>query len=84
METRKTKLGVDHLDMLTSINNLAVTWKGSGKETEAISLIEECIRLGKGVLGLNYLYYILSCITLDIWKAEQEDIILLVYSPIDR
>jgi hypothetical protein len=43
IETRKKKLGADHPFTLISINNLAFTWKGTGKETEAIRLIEECI-----------------------------------------
>jgi hypothetical protein len=43
METSKKKLGADHPDILTSINNLAFIWKGIGKEAEAIILIEECI-----------------------------------------
>ncbi|KAL8864323.1 MAG: hypothetical protein Q9198_009940 [Flavoplaca austrocitrina] len=45
METRKTKLGMDHPDTLTGMNNLAFTWKGSGKEIEAVRLMEECIQL---------------------------------------
>lgn len=30
METSKKKLGVDHPDTLTSMNNLSFTWKGTG------------------------------------------------------
>jgi hypothetical protein len=80
METRKKKLGVDYSDTLTSINNLAFTWKGTSKETEAVRLMEECVQLQKRVLGLNYSHFILSCTALDIWKAEQEDVVLLVQS----
>jgi Tetratricopeptide repeat len=32
METRKKKLGADHPDTLTSINNFAFTLKGIGRE----------------------------------------------------
>ena len=45
METRKTKLGVDYPDILTGMNNLAFTWKGIGKEIEAVRLMEECVQL---------------------------------------
>jgi hypothetical protein len=43
METSKAKLGMDHLNTLTSMNNLAFTWKGNGKENEVVRLIEECV-----------------------------------------
>jgi len=43
METYKKKLGVDYLNTLTSINNLAFTQKGTSKKTEAVRLIEECV-----------------------------------------
>jgi hypothetical protein len=78
METSKTKLGVDHPDTLTSMANLAFTWKGSGKEIEAVRLMEECVRLRKRILGVNHPYSISSCTALDKWKAEQEDVALLI------
>jgi hypothetical protein len=74
----------DHPDTLTSINNLAYTWKGTGKETEAIRLMEECVQLQKRVLGLNHPHSISSCTALDTWKAEQEDVVLSVQSIEDR
>ena len=43
IETRKKKLGANHPDTLTSMNNLVFTWKGTGKETEAVRLIKECV-----------------------------------------
>jgi Tetratricopeptide repeat len=39
-EMSKKKLGADHPDTLTSMNTLAFTWKGTGKETEAVRLME--------------------------------------------
>ncbi|KUJ10971.1 uncharacterized protein LY89DRAFT_253247 [Mollisia scopiformis] len=78
METRKTKLGVDHPDTLTSMNNLAFTWKGSGKEIEAVRLMEECVQLRKRILGVNYPDSISFCTALNTWKAEQEDVALLI------
>ncbi|KAJ5128088.1 hypothetical protein N7448_008867 [Penicillium atrosanguineum] len=37
METRKTKLGEDHPDTLTSMANLAFTWKSSGHDAKAVN-----------------------------------------------
>ncbi len=62
--------------MLTSMNNLAFTWKGNGKEIEAVRLMQDCVRFRKRVLGLDYLHSILFCRALDTWKAEQEDVAL--------
>jgi hypothetical protein len=73
METRKTKLGADHPSMLTSMNNLAPTWKGAGKGNEAIRLMEECVQLRKRVLGFNHPDTLSSCRALATWKAEQDD-----------
>jgi hypothetical protein len=78
METRKKKLGADHPSTLTNMNNLAFTWKGTGKETEVIRLMEECVQSQKLVLGLNHPDTLLSCRALAIWKAEQDDVVLLV------
>ena len=83
METRKKKPGTDHPDTLKSMNNLAFMWKGTGRETEAIRLMEECIQLRKRVLGLNHPHSISSCIALDTWKAEQEDVVLSAQSTED-
>jgi hypothetical protein len=75
METRKTKLGVDHPDTLTSMNNLAFTLKGNGKEIKAIRLMKDCVRFRKRVLGLDHPHSISSCRALDTWKAEQDDVV---------
>ena len=83
METRKTKLGVDHLDTLTSMINLAFTLKGNGKEIEAVRLMEDYVRFRKRVLGLDHLYSISSYRALDTWKAEQDNIVSSVQSSID-
>jgi hypothetical protein len=54
METSKTKLGADHPDTLTSMNNLAFTWKGQGRDKEALTLIEECVIARTRMLGTNH------------------------------
>ena len=65
------------------MKNLAFTWKENGKEIEAVRLMEDCVRVWKRVLGVNYLHSISSCTALDAWKAEQEDIVLSIQSPAD-
>ncbi|KAH8675242.1 hypothetical protein BX600DRAFT_507495 [Xylariales sp. PMI_506] len=42
LETKKTKLGVDHPDTLTSMENLAYTWQSRGHHEKALALIEQC------------------------------------------
>ena len=66
IKTCKTKLGVDYPNTLISINSLAFTLKGNGKEIKAIRLIKDYIRFRKRVLRLNYLYSILSYKALNI------------------
>jgi hypothetical protein len=66
------------------MNNLAFTWKGSGKEIEAVKLMEECVRLRGRILGLNHPHFISSCRALHLWKAEQDDVVLSIHSTGDR
>jgi pentatricopeptide repeat protein len=54
IETRKTKLGVDHLDTLASINNLAVTYGKQGRWDEAESLFVQVIETRKTKLGVDH------------------------------
>ena len=72
IETSKKKLGADHPDTLNSMSNLAFTLKGTGRETEAIRLMEECVQSQKRVLGLDHPDTISSGTALGAWKAEQE------------
>jgi hypothetical protein len=72
LESRKKKLGVDHPDTLISMDNLAFAWKGTGRETEAVRLVEECVQSQKRVLGLNHPHTISSGTALNAYKAEQE------------
>ena len=46
METRKTKLGADHPDTLTSMNNLTFTCKSQGRHADALALMKDCAQLG--------------------------------------
>ncbi|KAK3328706.1 hypothetical protein B0H66DRAFT_596327 [Apodospora peruviana] len=54
METRKTKLGADHLDMLTSIANLASTFWNQGRWEEAEKLFVQVMETRKTKLGADH------------------------------
>jgi hypothetical protein len=54
METFKKKLGVDHPDTLTSIANLAFTWKAQGRCAEAVVLIRQCVQQRQRVLKVSH------------------------------
>jgi hypothetical protein len=44
METMVRVLGEEHPSMLTSMNNLAFTWKERGRNVEAVKLMHECVQ----------------------------------------
>ena len=48
METSKTKLGADHPDTLTSMANLAFTWKSTGQHGKAIDMLRTCVLKQQG------------------------------------
>jgi len=54
MEMSKKKLGADHLSTLTSMINLAFTWKGQCRVEEAIRLMDECVSSRARVLGARH------------------------------
>jgi hypothetical protein len=54
METRKRVLGLEHPSTLTSMNNLAFTWKEQGRDTDAFGLINQCVQLRARVLGVKH------------------------------
>ena len=51
METRKRVLGEEHLDTLTSIGNLASTYRNQGRWKEAEELEVQVMETRKRVLG---------------------------------
>ena len=53
VELRKWVLGIEHPDKLNSINNLAFIWKGYGRDTEALNLMEECVASRTRILGTD-------------------------------
>ena len=48
---RKAKLGPDHPDTLSSMNNLALAYKAAGRLSDALPLHEETLKLRKAKLG---------------------------------
>ncbi|KAL2782474.1 hypothetical protein BJX66DRAFT_320644 [Aspergillus keveii] len=70
METSKTKLGADHPDTLTSMANLAFTWKSSGYNTRALGLLKDCLAKQNQVLGLNHPDTISNSQILLEWETE--------------
>jgi hypothetical protein len=80
METLKKKLGADHPSTLTSINTLAYTWKGQGRDVEAVKLMSECVQLRCLVLGASHPDYMASLETLARWGAEQVEVSSLSFN----
>ncbi|KAH8889893.1 hypothetical protein GQ53DRAFT_651431, partial [Thozetella sp. PMI_491] len=68
METRKTKLGAEHPDTLTSMNNLALTWKSLGRTADALALMEGCVQACQRVLGFQHPNTKISMATLEEWN----------------
>ncbi len=54
METRKTKLGADHPDTLTSMANLASTFWNQGRWEEAEKLFVQVMETRKTKLGADH------------------------------
>ncbi|KAK0745454.1 hypothetical protein B0T18DRAFT_409481 [Schizothecium vesticola] len=69
MEKSKTKLGADHPDTLTSMNNLAITWKGQGRHADALALMEDCAQARRRVLGEEHPYTLSTLATVATWSS---------------
>jgi hypothetical protein len=67
VETRVRVLGSEHPDTLTSMNNIAFTWKGQGRDEEAVRLMGDCVQLRTNVLGAGHPFTLSSKAALDIW-----------------
>ncbi|KAF1988157.1 HET-domain-containing protein [Aulographum hederae CBS 113979] len=67
-KTRKRVLGEEHPDTLTSMNNLAFTWKEQGRNAESAKLMEDFVRLGTQVLGSHHPHILSSSETLNKWR----------------
>jgi tetratricopeptide (TPR) repeat protein len=53
-DTRQGKLGPDHPDTLTSMNNLALGYRDAGQLDKALPLYEETLKLRKAKLGPDH------------------------------
>jgi Tetratricopeptide repeat len=71
MEARKMKLGADHPSTLTSMANLAFTWKSQGRVDDAINLMEEFVILQTQTIGINHPNTSASQIILLGWQTER-------------
>jgi serine/threonine protein kinase len=54
LDLRKAKLGPDHPDTLSSMNNLAASYADLGRQREALTLCEETLKLMKAKLGPDH------------------------------
>jgi len=71
----KRVVGPEHPDTLTSMNNLAFTWKEQGRIAEAIELMERCAQLRTKVLGAEHPHTLSSSTVLMEWKTERLKIV---------
>ncbi|KAK0717296.1 hypothetical protein B0T26DRAFT_709448 [Lasiosphaeria miniovina] len=69
METRKTKLGANHPDTLSSMANLAFTWKSQGRHANALALMEDCTQAQRRVLGQKHPETLSSLATVAKWSS---------------
>jgi hypothetical protein len=70
METSSRVLGEEHPSTLTSMANLAHTWKSQSRNEEAISLMEKCLELQKRILETHHP----NTETLTRWRIEESAI----------
>ena len=70
METSLSVLGAEHPFTLTSMNNLAFTWKEHGRDVEAIELMKKCVLLRTSILGIDHPHTVSSATALVEWQEE--------------
>jgi hypothetical protein len=54
METSRAVLGAEHPDTLTSMANLASTYRNQGRWKEALSLVSSCVDRSPAMLGVEH------------------------------
>ncbi|KAL4766730.1 hypothetical protein BDW60DRAFT_201889 [Aspergillus nidulans var. acristatus] len=69
MEIQDRVLGPEHPDTLTSMGNVAYTFYSKNNIHHAIALMNKCVRLREGRLGLSHPHTIDSARFLRQWKA---------------
>jgi hypothetical protein len=70
METKKRVLGLEHPSTLTSMNNLAFTWRNQNRDVEAIDLMSLCLELSTRRLGASHPDTLVRTRTYNTWKLE--------------
>jgi hypothetical protein len=70
METRKTKLGVDHPHTLTSMGNLAHTYWSQDRLLEAVDLMRRCVEAQKAKLGKGHPHHQSNNAILGQWVSD--------------
>lgn len=70
METRKTKLGADHPDMLSSMAHLAYTLESLGRRCEALDLMDSCASLRGRVISSQHPDTNASKNAIDLWEQN--------------
>jgi Tetratricopeptide repeat len=70
-ETRRRVLGEEHPDTLSSMNNLAFTLQGQGRNDKAVNLISECVRLRNQILGAEHPDTLDSSAALAEWQGGE-------------
>lgn len=70
IEIRKRVLGDEHPQTLTSMQNLALVWKDQSRDTEAIQLMAQCVRLSTRTLDADYPHTLLSSEKLMKWQSQ--------------
>jgi hypothetical protein len=61
-------LGPEHPETLTSMNNLAQTWKSLSKNSDALGLMTKCVHLRKKQLGRLHPHTLFSAVLLGSWQ----------------
>jgi Tetratricopeptide repeat len=74
METTKTVLGAEHPDILSSMHNLACTWKSQWKIRDALTLMKQCSYLCNKVLGPSHPQSMLCSDSLNDWMDEYNEL----------
>lgn len=70
METRKRVRGKEHPDTLTSMVNLAWTWKSQDQHDKSLELMVTCVCLQEKILGIDHPSTVSSLATLRTWQVE--------------
>ncbi|KAH7146949.1 hypothetical protein B0J13DRAFT_473806 [Dactylonectria estremocensis] len=69
---RKTVLGGEHPDTLSSMNHLAITQKDQGRSRDALALMRNCVALQERVLGIDHPDAASSAAALANWEEASD------------